>query len=84
MEAGGCEQLVLSPVVKSKARVHPRLWQDSQKKARRGCLVLGSDFMSIASQFFNTFPVEEQREEQAEAQPPSLSKRTRRDIPSSA
>lgn len=80
MEAGGCEQLVSGPV-KPKGRVQLRLWQDSWKKARRGSLVLGSDFISITSQFFfNIFAVEEQRAEQAEGQTPSVSEGTGRDI----
>lgn len=59
MEAGGGEQLVPGPVIKARAR----LQQDIQKKARKGSLVLGSDFMSIASQYLDIFPVEEQRAE---------------------
>lgn len=35
METGGCEQLVLGPVVKPKARIQLRLWQDSQKKGQK-------------------------------------------------
>lgn len=59
MEAGGGEQLVPGPVIKARAR----LQQDIQKKARRHSLVLGSDFMSITSQYLDIFPVEEQRAE---------------------